>query len=63
MKKNNDILLICYYKDEQRQLPDLPLFRRGIEGEALKDVQVLSSEETLNILPELNDQTIANDEE
>ena len=29
----------------------------------LKDVQVLSSEETLNILPELNDQTIANDEE
>jgi hypothetical protein len=48
-------------------LPGLPLFRRGIEGEAfagkrtgviekkLKDVQILSAEDANKILPMMND--------
>jgi DNA recombination protein RmuC len=45
------------------QLEDLAGKRTRAIEKRLKDVQVLSNEDALNILPELNDQTIANDEE
>ncbi len=44
------------------QLEDVVGKRTKAIERRLKDVQVLSSDETLNILPELNDQTISNDE-
>jgi len=45
------------------QLEDVVGKRTKAIERRLKDVQVLNNEGTLNILPELNNETIANDED